>query len=635
MVGIALALLSIGLLTGGVYTWWLGGGLLQVSNTVQDRADITQKQLKKFQRSLTSGDQAGARAHLRKAQTALAEAEAATRKPQVRLAKWLPYTRSTVTDLDHLLTAATVLVDSADDALVLYGSFSGNSSSLFQNGRVDLQALAPVRQSLLDMVAALDKAESELEQVNGDGPLGGKALEKKRSGLKQIRALKARVGPYAPVIDALPAALGANGTKRYLVAIMNPAEMRGSGGAPLSMAMLVFKDGKLTIPMKGTTSANTLGSPEGLKGDSPELVWPRVKGDPFQPPLGEPVRFVNTGFNPDFRVSGEQMMRATKTFFGYRTDGVIALDVVALSHLLEAVGPVASEYGTLTSENLVDELLVKAYVEQGTDVEGRQARNDALMTTILTDLTAGGGIQGKVQALAKAIPDRHLQLYFRDARLQRVVQRIDAGGAVPAPKVGNLTAVYTQNGNGSKVDIFQQRSIDETVRLRPDGSAVVRRTVTLQNATPPYAGTTPDIKRGYLTRWATNLVITLMPPGATLTDVPTSDLPATVKKGVDQAGRTFAQAAVVTPPGESSTLSWEYVLPHAAVREGRSLRFLDTLAPQNTVNGFLLRTTVIAPDGWSLRRVDDSQSWFIQGGQGFLQINVQAPMKLQLVADPA
>ena len=115
--------------------------------------------------------------------------------------------------------------------------------------------------------------------------------------------------------------------------------------------------------------------------------------------------------------------------------------------------------------------------------------------------------------------------------------------------------------------------------------------MTLRNNTPPYVGDVPDARRGYLTRWVTNLVINLMPPGARITDEPEVELEVTQKKGVDQAGRTFAQAAVVTSPGGSSTLSWEYVVPHAAYRTGASLRYVDSLVTQNTVNGFLLRTT--------------------------------------------
>jgi hypothetical protein len=41
---------------------------------------------------------------------------------------------------------------------------------------------------------------------------------------------------------------------------------------------------------------------------------------------------------------------------------------------------------------------------------------------------------------------------------------------------------------------------------------------------------------------------------------------------------------------------------------------------------------VIAPDGWTLERVDDSQAWYVNGGQAFLQIGIDGPLDLQLRA---
>jgi hypothetical protein len=629
-----LGLLAVVAVLGAVYAWWLGGGLLNVYTTAQNKADVAQKQLEKVQESVEAGDVVKAKKHLRVAQVAVDDAQAAARAPQVRVAKWLPFTRGTVSDLDHLLTAAEVVIDSADGGLDLYTQFKGGDSKLFQDGQIDLDSLEQGASVFADMREALSRARSELLAVDGSGPLGDEAMDKRRTGLKQIRELRTKIAPYAPVVEAMPAALGADGTRRYLVAIMNPAEMRGSGGAPLSIAMVVVKDGKISVPMKGTASSLYVNSPDGLLGDSPEVVWKRVKGDPFQPEPGEPQRFVNTNFNPDFRVSGEQMMRATPTFFGKRTDGVIAIDVIALAKLLDVIGPVQSDYGELNSANLVDELLVKSYEEQGTDVVGRQERNNALMSTMLDSLMAGGGLMGKVEAVLSVAPQRHVQMYFRDDRLQRIVERRDLAGAVPTPRTGNLTAVYTQNGNGSKVDVFQKRTIDETVTLNDDGSATVRRSVTLDNQVPPYTGLGPDIRRGYTTRWATNLVINLLPPGAKVTRQPDVELAATVNKGVDQAGRTFANAAVVTPPDESAQLTWEYKVPRAAVPRDGGLRFVDHVVTQNTVNGFLLRTTVIAPDGWTLQRVDDVQPWYVDGSQAFLQVNVDTPTKLRLQATP-
>jgi hypothetical protein len=634
--GTLLGLVALVVVAGGVYIWWLGGGLLHVSDTVQGRAKVAQKQLRAFEVSVKAGDEKAAGRHLTRAKVAVRQAEDSVDAPQVRIAKFLPYTRSTVADLDHLLTAANVMIDSADSALTVYSNFSGDSSKVFQNGRFNIDALVSARAAVVKLVSALDTAESNLKKVHGNGPKGHDALDAKRTALRQIAALRSQVAPLAPLVEALPSAVGANGTKRYLVAVMNPAEMRASGGAPLSVAFVVFKNGKYSVPLKGTTSSITRGSPAGLLGDNPRLVWNRVKGDPFQPPLGRKQRFVNATFNPDFRVSGEQLMRGTQRFFGMKTDGVIALDVVALSKLLAVTGPIPSEFGTLTAANLADELLVKAYEQQGTDIIGRQQRNDQLMSTMLSRLTQGGGIRAKAQALLSAAPARHLQVYFRDERLQRLAVTQGVAGAVPTPKTGNLTAVYTQNVNGSKVDVFQRRTVAEVVHLRKDGSGVVDRTVQIQNATPPFAGAGPDPKFGYVTRWATNLVTNLMPPGAKVTRQPQlTKLPTTAKTGRDQEGRTYAQAAVETPPGETSELSWSYTLPRAMARQADgSWLMTDAVVPQNTLNGFVLRSTVIAPDGWTVSAPDSTQSWLLNGGTAFLEIAVGQPITLQVRVAP-
>jgi hypothetical protein len=354
-----------------------------------------------------------------------------------------------------------------------------------------------------------------------------------------------------------------------------------------------------------------------------------VKGDPFQPPLGKPQRFVNATFNPDFRVSGEQMVRATPAFFGRRTDGVVAIDVVALSKLLEVIGPISSEYGELTSENLVDELLVKSYSEAGGDVVGRQARNEALMSTMLSSLMEGGQLKAKMNALLAVAPSRHVQAYFRDDRLQHLVEDRGLAGAVPNPRAGNMTAVFTQNGNGSKVDVFQQRTISQVVEVHEDGSAKVSRTVRIENATPPYTGPEPDPKFGYFTRWATNLVINVLPRGAKVVEEPTTRV-TDVERGRDQVGRTFAQAAVTNSPGETVEVSWAYRIDDAVEKVGDAWRFKDLVVPQNTVNTEVVATTVLAPEGWTTRRVDDSQLWYTANNMGMLQIPVSTPTVFQL-----
>ena len=355
--------------------------------------------------------------------------------------------------------------------------------------------------------------------MTGNGPKGAEALAKKQSALHQITSLRAQIVSLAPLLDSMPSAVGADGPKTYLVAIMNPSEMRASGGAPLSVAFVNFDNGKMSLTKKGATSA--------LTGMNAQEYWNRLTGkkDPFALPAGEADRFVNTNVNPDFATSGEQMRRATKANFGIKTDGVIALDLTAIGHLLDLTGPIKTGYyGTITGQNIADKLVVKAYQNASgnadTEVAARHDVNDRLMSVMLNRLTEGGGLVGKARALGLAVPGRHLELYFRDPALQKVVVAEGMGGTIPVRRTGNLTAVYTQNGNGNKMDVFQRRTVTERVKLRADGSALVRRTVALENPTPPYTAPFADRHRGYDTRWATNLVINLMPKGARVVSQP-------------------------------------------------------------------------------------------------------------------
>ncbi|MGH8894569.1 MAG: DUF4012 domain-containing protein [Actinomycetes bacterium] len=626
ILGVLVVILAI----AGYWAYWLSTGLLDASRVVQDKAAIAQGELQLFRDTLKAGDEKAATAHLDAADAALKDAFEAAQVKQVRQAKGLPYVGNTVEDLDHLLAAADIMTGTGRDALAVYQNFSGEDSDLFSNGEFSIPAIHAAQESVTAISKDIDDARAELRQVEGNGPKGEEALAKKRSALEQIASLRAEIGPLEPVLNALPAAVGADDKKSYLVAIMNPAEMRASGGAPLSVAFIKFKDGKMSIPLKGTTSDITRPGLATFQGENPPVVWDRVKKDPFQPALGERQRFVNATFNPHFPVSAEQMLRATPTFFGVKTDGVIALDVVAVSHLLKVTGPIESPgYGSIDAENIVKTLLVDAY--KNPDVVGRHDLNAELMPLMLSKITEGGGLIGKVKALGEAVPSRHLQLYFRDDRLQQLVVEKHLGGLVPDPKVGNLTAVYTQNGNGSKMDVFQKRTVQQTIKLRRDGSALISRTIALKNASPPYLGFGADRRRGYDTRWATSLVVNLMPDKARLVSEPEVALSSTVGSGRDQNGRTFAKAAVAIPPDSKAELTWRYVLPKAATKHGDAWRLLDYVSPQAMLRVPTYDLTVVAPRGW---KAEPAKGWKVDGGRATTSVPMDRSHVLKMQVSP-
>lgn len=239
---------------------------------------------------------------------------------------------------------------------------------------------------------------------------------------------------------------------------------------------------------------------------------------------------------------------------------------------------------------------------------------------------------GKVRALGEAVPSRHLQMYYRDDRLQQLVEEKDLGGVVPNPTNGNLTGVYTQNGNGSKMDVFQRRTVKEFIQLRKDGSAKVTRTVRLKNASPPFVGPGVDIRRGYATRWATNLVINLMPKGARVLRQPEVVLTSTVGTGKDQDGRTFAKAAVAIPPRDTVELTWTYVVPKALKRVGAGWRFVNHVQPQPMLEVPTYKLTLSAPRGW---RVEGGDLWKIDGEKATSTLPMNRSYTMRLLLTPS
>jgi hypothetical protein len=251
-------------------------------------------------------------------------------------------------------------------------------------------------------------------------------------------------------------------------------------------------------------------------------------------------------------------------------------------------------YGRVTYRNLVQALLVDSY-RRFPERNVRHGYNEALMDAVLSRLLGGGGdMLRQVRSLGEAAHGRHLQLYFRDPRLQRQVSahRL-AGGLSPAPQ--DYAAVYTQNVNGSKVDVYQRRATEQRVWLRPDGSAHVVRSVRLVNAAP---GAPTREQRGYLTNWAVYRFIAYLPGRAAKVAV-TADGQAAHWDPFRELGRQVVRFVLPMRPGQARTVTVTYDLPGAAVRTATGLRYRLAADSQPTVLPASFRLVVAPPRGFA------------------------------------
>ncbi|MEO6512513.1 MAG: DUF4012 domain-containing protein, partial [Nocardioides sp.] len=512
--------------------------------------------------------------------------------------RWVPVAGGAVKDVRHLVGALDQATSVAEIGTEVYPKVM-QSDSLVLDTTIDLDQLDGILTSLNQVGLHLQAATADLDAVKGNTPFVGQQVRDARDlAMAKIEPLATTYDEAAPVLDALPDVLGAQGDKHYLVAIMNPAELRYSGGATLTLVPLTLSDGKIEFG-KTTTNQDVINGGEGY------IKWPKVKGNPFHAP-GK-TRLVSATFSPYWSQSGEELLRAWQARYGEKYDGVITVDLQALARLMELTGPVTVDpVGELNAGNMV-KVLAGSYDFYNTEEE-RRAINEALVPVFREKLFEGGHFAEKFGVLAQAAKGRHFAMYFRDQRLEKAFEERGMAGDLSSTDQ-DYVGVFTQNLNSSKADYWQSRQVDSDVTLHADGSADVALTVTVDNASPPF--TPPwtnnqledpanDPRWGYYTRWNKSALAVFLPRGAEVQGQPTvRGVPfrPIVRSVLD---RPYLYRKVLLGPQGQAVMKISYRVPAAANVDGDALTYGLAIDPQSTVNPEQMKVTLHLPEGYGL-----------------------------------
>ena len=487
---------------------WLARPLMDV----KPEADAARDDLGRAEDALRAKDLDSAKVYVASARTHVDLASEQVNGVGGDVWRWVPVAGGAVGDARHLVDALDQATSIAQIGTELYPDVMANDS-LVQNTQVDLPQLERILAGVQKAGLHLHAAADDLDAVRGNTPfVGDSVLAARDSARERVDPLRTTYDEAAPVLEALPEVLGADGDRTYIVAIMNPAELRYSGGATLTLVPMTMSDGKVEF-------GDTVTTEDIAAGTDGKIKWPKVKGNPFHTP-GK-TRVVSATFSPYWSQSGEELLRAWETRFGGHVDGLITVDLQALARLMTLTGPVQVDgVGELSSDNLV-KTLAGSY-DFFSSEDKRRAINAALVPVFREKLFEDGQFADKFRVLAQAAQGRHFALYFRDHRLQDAFENRGLAGDLSATD-HDYIGVFTQNTNASKSDFWQARHVQSDVRLHPDGSADVTLTTTVQNAsppfTPPWTGGQPDDpandpRWGYYTRWAGNSVAVFLPRGA-------------------------------------------------------------------------------------------------------------------------
>ncbi|MEE9416996.1 MAG: DUF4012 domain-containing protein, partial [Acidimicrobiales bacterium] len=196
---------------------------------------------------LRSGQSEAALATLNEAQIELTSIDDRLQNGWPRLATAVPVVGQNIQALQAGSTSAARLVSAAQDL-----GRSASIDELFRNGTVDLAQLEELRSSLTDIEAVLDQSGGDLEAVQNPWlvPVVRNEVAELGDELEGFRNTLGKVGRLAEI---LPALLGADSPRNYLVLIANPSEARELGGFAGGYAVVSIDSGRIVVTRSGRT----------------------------------------------------------------------------------------------------------------------------------------------------------------------------------------------------------------------------------------------------------------------------------------------------------------------------------------------------------------------------------------------
>lgn len=454
-------------------------------------------------------------------------------------------------------SVSAAVADLTTDAIPPLVEAAGLPASFTPDGgRIDLAPIVAVGPGIVAAHATIERSLADLRAVDQDGVL----LELRTAvdqAIEQLEQVAGTTDVLARTVQLLPAMLGVDGPREYLLLAQNNAEPRASGGMVGSVLLLRADDGSLeVVDQRAGSALGDLTEPVA-QIDEAELAL-------FGPTLATDMR--NVTFTPDFPRAGELAKAVWEREVGGTIDGVLSVDPGALAHLLEATGPVDlpdgpvadAVGGQLTADNAVDTLLNTVYIAYETDEEQDAVFEEALEAVLDALASSTGGGAQLVDRLAASVVEGRVLLWSAHEGEQALLAGTTLAGELSTSSPTPMLGVYVNDGNVAKTSYYLRARITPSDEVcRADGVRVVTVGIELTNTAPDDARDLPErlagsgriVPPGY-TR---SNVLLYAPSGGAIEELRAPGLDgsalAVTHDGLQVVGTTIDLA-----PGESATL---------------------------------------------------------------------------------
>jgi hypothetical protein len=441
----------------------------------------------RLQSALTSGDQEKARGELAQLQNNVHSAEDRLGNPVLSLAAHTPIVGK---NIRAVRTISSSIASVADEGLPPLIDVAGKINAKTFNpkdGRIDVAGLAALTPNLQASSDVIGRANDDIQKIDASTLIGPLRDPVNNAQDKILSA--ANVASRATVATrVLPKML--SGKHTYLLVFQNNAEIRATGGLPGAYARLDVDDGAIELrDQEAGGELGDLSSPTAPLTEEEKVL--------FTEQLASDFRDVN--FTPDFPRAAQIATAIVKRERGFDVDGVLSLDPVTLSYLLEGIGPVKLADGTdLTSANAVQVLLNDVYLKYpvGTDQDDLFA--GATKTVFDKVLSGGGDPTRLISAFAKATTERRVALWSKDESINADIAGTALAHALPVGKTAApALGYYLNDATGAKMQYYLDFAVaGSSSKCTDKGAQTYASEMTLRSKAPADSASLPVAVRG-------------------------------------------------------------------------------------------------------------------------------------------
>lgn len=503
-----------------------------------------------LQRAIETGDQPAAESALDDLERHTASAAERTDGRTFGVLAGLPLVGD---DVDGVRVAADVVNDLTDDALApLVEEAADLQSFLPRDGRVPVDRLAALQEPVGSAYAAFADGSARLDREDASsyvGPLRSKYRELSR----RVRDAADALETADTALQVMPAMLGQSGARSYVLVFQNNAEVRSTGGLPGAFGLLRAADGGLSLPEQR-------GPADFPPIEEPILPLSQAEEAIYGPQLGTFIQDAN--FTPDFPRTAELVKARWESEFPERVDGVFAVDPVALSYLLGAVGPVTVDGVEITADNAVDEILHQPYLRYDPVQQDEFFRQVA--RAVFDQVVAGqGDPQAILRALAKGGHEHRLFVHSFDETEQAALTGTSvAGELVTEPTTEPHVGVYLNDTTASKMSYFLRTSVQVVSTSCSGDVQLLDGRARLKSVAPENAGEVlpDDVTGGGLTGLepGSQLVAVRLyaPVGGEIEKITLNGKEVKDIEIVDHDGRPVGSTFLFVEPQQTVDLAW-------------------------------------------------------------------------------